>query len=70
MIIEKDFARKPSIVSINCTVRDAIKKQADYIVMQWGENQITLEHDVNGWFGHGWLGRIGGSDIADKLNKG
>lgn len=69
MIVEKQFSHKPSFVSINCTVRDAIKKQANYIIIQWGENQITLELSSHGWFGTGWIGRIGGDDIAMKLNR-
>ena len=69
MIVEKQFTNKPSFVSVNCNVRDAVAKGASLIILQWGENQINLERTAYGWCGHGWIGKSNGYDIANKLNK-
>lgn len=65
-----DFTRKPSFVSINCKIRDAIKAGHDWIQLTWGENQIILERGPWGWDGRGWIGKTGGMDIANKLQRG
>lgn len=63
------FARKPSFVQINCTIRNARAKGASFIQLTWGENQLTLERSVSGWTGGGWIGKTGGQDIAQKFNR-
>jgi hypothetical protein len=68
-------SKKPSIVSLKKSIKEAVKTGSDYIQLTWGENEITLEKLATGhgwmgpWTGHGWIGRHGGSDLADQLNK-
>lgn len=70
MLIEKKFKRKPTATMVYLwLLRDAAKTGASHIVIQWGENQITLESSQNGWTGYGWIDHISGSDTADKLNR-
>ena len=69
MIVEKQFTNKPSFVSVNCNVRDAVANGASLIILQWGENQINLERTTYGWTGCGWIGKSNAYDIACKLNK-
>lgn len=68
-MFQKDYARKPSFVQINCAVRDARAKGETFIQLAWGENQITLERTQWGWVGSGWIGKTGGQDIANKINR-
>ena len=65
----REYTRKPSFVQINCAVRDARAKGEVFIQLIWGENQITLGNSHHGWTGYGWIGRVGGPDIAQKLNR-
>lgn len=69
MIIERDFTHKPSIVTIKSTIRKAVTQGGTFIIVRWGENQINVEHTQWGWCGRGWIGRNGGQDIANELNK-
>ena len=69
MIVEKQFTNKPSFVSVNCAVRDAIADGAICVILQWGENQISVELTAYGWCGRGWIGKSNGQDIANKLNQ-
>lgn len=69
-------SKKPSIVSLKKSIKEAVKAGSDYIQLTWGENQITLEKykpagmfNTLLWTGHGWIGRHGGADLADQLNK-
>ena len=69
-------SKKPSIVSLKKSIKEAVKAGSDYIQLTWGENEITLEKWKPGgyfnqprWDGRGWIGRHGGSDLADQLNK-
>lgn len=64
-----EYTRKPSFVQINCAIRDARAKGHKFIQLVWGENQITIEKTPYGWIGQGWIGKTGGSDIADKFNR-
>ncbi len=64
-----DFERKPSFVSINCKIRDAIKSGHSFIQISWGENQITIEKTKYGWDGRGWINKSSGYDIAQKFNR-
>jgi hypothetical protein len=66
--------RCPSAAQIKAQVKKAIMAGHDWIQLSWGENQITLEKsEANGffgpWFGHGWIRRIGGDDIARELSR-
>lgn len=72
-MIEIDYTKKPSIVTIRAAVRKAVAAGETFIVLTWGENQITLER-VNyaggyrpQWIGRGWIGRTGGQDIATEI---
>ena len=76
MIIERDFTNKPSIVTIKSTIRKAVAQGGTFIIIRWGENQITLERQSLGsgyytpkWYGQGWIGRHGGYDLAYEMNK-
>jgi len=69
MIIERDFINKPSIVTIKSTIRKAVAQGGTFIIIRWGENQINIEQSQWGWCGRGWIGRIGGQDIANEMNK-
>lgn len=64
-----DFQNKPSFVSINCKIRDAIKNGNDWIELNWGENRILIEKHGSQWIGQGWIGKSCGYDIAEKLNR-
>lgn len=64
-----EYPNKPSFVQINCAVRDARAKGETLIQLVWGENQITLDKGAYGWIGQGWIGKTGGDDIAQKLNR-
>lgn len=68
-MFEREYVRKPSFVQLNCAIRDARAKGKTFIQLIWGENQITLERGSYGWDGRGWIGKTGGSDIAQKLNR-
>ena len=69
MIVEREFNRKPSFVSVNCTVRDFVAEGATFIILRCGENQIIVERTAYGWCGRGWIGKSCGQDIANKLNR-
>ena len=70
---EIDYTNKPSITTLRAAIRKAINLGMPYIVLTWGENQITLEHVgyAGGyrpqWVGRGWIGRNGGQDLAQEL---
>ena len=66
-MIEIDYTKKPSIVTIRAAVRKAVAAGETFIVLTWGENQITLERTQYGWTGRGWIGRTGGQDIATEV---
>jgi len=66
--------KKPSVVSLKKAIKEAVREGADFIQLIWGENQITLEKLAHSswtgpWVGNGWIGKNGGSDLADELNK-
>ena len=69
MITERDFNNKPSIVTIKSTIRKAVAQGSTFIIIRWGENQISIEKSSQGWYGCGWIGRHGGYDIAYEMNK-
>lgn len=64
--------RAPSRAQLAAHVKKAAAAGHDWIQLQWGENQITLEKGTGGgfsgpWFGHGWIKRTGGDDLAREL---
>jgi len=63
--------QKPSKKQIMGCIDNAIKGDAKAINISWGENCIELiYHDRHmQWYGYGWIKTIGGSDIADGMNK-
>jgi hypothetical protein len=61
--------RKPSKVQIFAKLKPLLKTGEAFIQIQWGENQITLEHLASGWLGYGWIKDISGDDISRELNK-
>jgi hypothetical protein len=70
---EIDYTNKPSITTLRAAIRKAAKAGKTFIVLTWGENQITIERvDYAGgyrpqWVGRGWIGRNGGQDLAHEL---
>ena len=61
--------RKPSKVQIFAKLKPLLKTGETFILIQWGENQITLENLASGWLGYGWIKDISGDDISRELNK-
>lgn len=64
-----NYTRKPSITSLRAAALKAINAGSTCIEISWGENQITLEKTPWGWTGFGWIGRNGGQDLAQEINK-
>ena len=67
--------RRPSKASVVKAIKRAIEARHTFIEICWGENRIILEKDVypyerpfSKWSGHGWIGRIGGYDLAQEFN--
>ena len=66
--------RAPSGAQIKAHVKRAVAAGHRQIEIRWGENWIELEkRESNGffgpWFGHGWIRRTGGDDIARELSR-
>ena len=63
--------RKPSKTQINACIKNAIKDNSKTIGIEWGENAIDLQYfeESKQWGGRGWIGKIGGQDIAESLNR-
>jgi hypothetical protein len=63
--------RKPSKAQINACINNAIKDGSKALSISWGENCLELTyHDNNkAWYGNGWIKNIGGSDLAEELNR-
>ena len=68
---EIDYTNKPSVTTLRAAIRKAAAAGKTFIVLTWGENQITVERSPYGpqWLGHGWIGRNGGQDLANELNR-
>jgi hypothetical protein len=58
------YNHKPSKPTIIACVRKALNNKSDYIIIIWGENQITIEKTIYGLIGSGWIGKNSGQDIA------
>lgn len=70
-MIEINYTKKPSITTLRSAIKKSVNQGKTFIQLIWGENQITLERmGANGhWIGSGWIGRNGGQDLANELNK-
>ena len=65
-----EYTRKPSIVTLRADIRKALHAGAQFIVLSWGENQITLERGAYvSWIGRGWIGKHSGQDLADEISR-
>jgi len=73
-MIEIDYTNKPSITTLKAAIKKAAAAGHDFIVLSWGENQISIERVQYAagyrpvWVGRGWIGRNSGQDIANTLN--
>ena len=65
-----DYTNKPSITTLKAAIKKAAAKGETWIQLIWGENQITIERTPYGWTGAGWIGRNGGQDLANELQRG
>lgn len=68
-MIQLEYTKKPSIVTIRAAIKKAIAAGESFIQLIWGENQITIERTQWGWHGGGWIGKHGGQDLANELNR-
>lgn len=68
-MIQLEYTRKPSIATLRAATFRAVNAGHTFIQLTWGENQITLEKGAWGWDGHGWIGRNGGSDLAQEITR-
>jgi hypothetical protein len=62
-----DYSKKPSVTTLRRDLVRAINAGHHLVELTWGENQITVERGPHGLFGHGWIGRHGGQDLAAEL---
>jgi hypothetical protein len=69
MIIQHDYTSKPSITTLRAALRKAAAQGGDFVQLTWGENQITVERGPYGWMGRGWIGRNGGQDLANEIQR-
>ena len=63
--------RAPSAAQLRAKINQARAAGHDWIQLQWGENQITLEYlaHLGHWDGHGWIRRTGGHDLARDMGR-
>jgi hypothetical protein len=64
-----EYTNKPSITTLKAAIKKAIATGETWIQLTWGENQITIERTPYGWTGHGWIGRNGGQDLANEIQR-
>jgi hypothetical protein len=62
-----EYTKKPSRPTLVAAIRKALNAGENLIQLNWGENEITVERGPSGLFGHGWIGRNGGQDLADTF---
>ena len=62
------IGRAPSVAQLRAHVKKAVAAGHNWIQLQWGENQITIEK-AGAWFGHGWIRRTGGDALARELQR-
>lgn len=68
-MIQIEYTNKPSITTLKAAIKKAAAKGETWMQFIWGENQITIERGPWGWSGHGWIGRNGGQDLANELQR-
>jgi hypothetical protein len=64
-----EYTNKPSITTLKAALKKAINSGETWVQLIWGENQITIEKTQWGWTGHGWIGRNGGQDLANEIQR-
>lgn len=64
-----EYTKKPSITTLKAAIKKAVATGETWIQLTWGENQITIEKTQWGWTGNGWIGRIGGYDLAYEIQR-
>ena len=64
-----EYTNKPSITTLKAAIKKAAAKGETWMQFIWGENQITIERTPYGWTGQGWIGRNGGQDLANELQR-
>ena len=64
-----EYTNKPSITTLKAAIKKAIATGETWIQLTWGENQITIEKTQWGWTGNGWIGRNGGQDLANEIQR-
>lgn len=69
-MMQIEYTNKPSITTLKAAIRKAAAKGETWMQFIWGENQITIERTAWGWTGRGWIGRNGGQDLANELQRG
>lgn len=52
-----DYTNKPSITTLKAAIKKAIATGETWIQTQWG------------WVGGGWIGRNGGQDLANEIQR-
>lgn len=71
-VIEIEYKnRKPSKAVIMRTLAEYLKQGGKCFSITWGENSLDLtwHNNNNRWYGSGWIGKIGGDDLANELNQ-
>tara|TARA_R110000868_G_scaffold394984_1_gene666485 strand:+ start:430 stop:642 length:213 start_codon:yes stop_codon:yes gene_type:complete len=70
-MLQIEYTNKPSVTTLKAALKKAAANGETWVQLSWGENQITIEKTdgLFKWFGRGWIGRNGGQDLADTLNK-
>ena len=69
-MLQNEYTHKPSITTLRAAIKKAAAAGETWMQFSWGENQITIERTPWGWAGHGWIGRNGGQDLANELQRG
>tara|TARA_R110000868_G_C10725841_1_gene751163 strand:- start:7 stop:219 length:213 start_codon:yes stop_codon:yes gene_type:complete len=64
---EINYSHKPSKTTLKANIIKALNNGKTFIILTWGENQITIDKTPNGLIGRGWIGRNGGDDIANSI---
>ena len=61
--------RCPSFKQVINKVREGLRLGYRKFEISWGENMIELELFNGELYGHGWIRRFGGDDVAKEINK-
>lgn len=65
------FGRRPSKAQLKREVMQGMRNHnTTWVEVQWGENCIQVEKVSGyGWDGRGWIGKVGGYDLAQEIGK-